>query len=85
MKISDQLIFWFNGHSFHDDERDQCCPDFSCCNSKIDTPISVRKQYLLAFLDGDKKTLNHWNGVFLRVALNTIEGGQDVHIIGPCD
>ena len=27
-----QLMAWADGHSFHNREDNECCPDFSCCN-----------------------------------------------------
>jgi len=32
MKPNEQLAKWVNGESIHNKERDECCPDFSCCN-----------------------------------------------------
>lgn len=33
MTSDEQLNEWVNGNSIHNHERDECCPDFSCCQS----------------------------------------------------
>lgn len=39
MTSDEQLEQWCNGVSVHNVERDECCPDFSCCNPKCAAPI----------------------------------------------
>jgi hypothetical protein len=36
----------FDTISIHDDVDNECCPDFSCCNKNINTPIAKRKEFL---------------------------------------
>ena len=40
-----QLSEWAKGNSVHNDVDDECCPDFSCCDKNINTPIAQRKQF----------------------------------------
>ncbi len=40
----EQLNKWVEGESWHNPEFDECCPDFSCCGSKI-----VDKEVRIAF------------------------------------
>jgi len=35
MTPSDQLKHWLSGDSRHNTERDECCPDFSCCYPEL--------------------------------------------------
>jgi len=55
-----QMDEWVNGNSIHNDERDECCPDFSCCQNHYkaseeerklfrDRP-EIREQMLMGFL-----------------------------------
>ncbi len=54
MKIKKQLQQWVNGISIHNTDRDECCPDFSCCNDKINTPKKVRKEFQKMYNTGDE-------------------------------
>lgn len=42
MTSDEQLEQWVNGVSVHNNERDECCPDFSCCNPNSAAPIEQR-------------------------------------------
>jgi hypothetical protein len=57
----EQLHEWVDGNSIHNTERDECCPDFSCCQKHYsaseeerrlfrDRP-ELRDQMLMGFLD----------------------------------
>jgi hypothetical protein len=62
MTPKEQLEKWCKGESIHNHERDECCPDFSCCNKNWSAPMSerllfkdrpeLRDQMLLGFLAG---------------------------------
>lgn len=42
-RTKSQLENWCNGISIHNDIDDECCPDFSCCDKNINTPLEQRK------------------------------------------
>lgn len=42
MTPKEQLDQWCDGVSIHNAERDECCPDFSCCNPASAVPIEQR-------------------------------------------
>ena len=42
MTPEQQLDFWCEGKSIHNEERNECCPDFSCCVPEINTPREQR-------------------------------------------
>ncbi len=46
--IAHQLAEWVAGRSWHNTVRDECCPDFSCCNSQVSTPLDVRQRFAAA-------------------------------------
>lgn len=50
MKAEEQLDLWVEGKSVHNDERDECCPDFSCCGPPI-----VDKKTRLKFKAANEK------------------------------
>ena len=41
-----QLEKWVNGVSEHNHERDECCPDFSCCQTTYLAPEAERRLFL---------------------------------------
>ena len=42
MTSDEQLELWVNGTSVHNQDKDECCPDFSCCNKRMNTPVEER-------------------------------------------
>jgi hypothetical protein len=54
----DQLIKWVNGKPTHNVVEDECCPDFSCCQSHLLLAQVKRLEYLKAFIEGDRKTMD---------------------------
>jgi len=40
-----QLKEWVKGNSIHNDIDDECCPDFSCCDSKLLASENERKLF----------------------------------------
>jgi len=79
MEVLDQLNEWVKGNSVHNDERDECCPDFSCCNG-VTTPPDVRERFTKAFRDDDEETVMQMLGMFLGNAFANEE--VKVHIAG---
>lgn len=75
MTPEEQLDLWCAGRSVHNDERQECCPDFSCCNPKMDTPIPER----LLFRDRPELRQEMLFG-YLGKAL-AMEFGPKVHVI----
>ena len=50
LESDDQLKRWAAGESIHRGSRTEgeCCPDFSCCNDKMNTPKEEREAFLRA-------------------------------------
>ena len=61
MTADEQLKFWLEGISKCRNDRDECCPDFSCCNPEFLADKEARQ----AFVDGDDKTRMEFLGMFL--------------------
>jgi hypothetical protein len=49
--VKDQVILWLAGISFHNDERSECCPDFSCCSPELLAPFEEREIFTMAFMN----------------------------------
>lgn len=51
-----QLTSWALGYSRHSLDG-QCCPDFSCCNDKINLSVEFKVKFLTAFGENDPVTI----------------------------
>lgn len=71
-----QLEYWVKGVSVHNEVDDECCPDFSCCNKKMNTPKEVRERFAKA----DERTRTEMLGMFLGKAMETMD--KKVYIAG---
>lgn len=56
MTGKEQLALWAAGESKCKNDRDECCPDFSCCVPQLQWPEEKRKKFMKAVLDGDDGT-----------------------------
>jgi hypothetical protein len=75
--IEKQLEEWVKGNPIHNTDRDECCPDFSCCQEKIADKY-VRERFAKAFYENDEHTKMEMLGMFL----GSIMGGKDIYIAG---
>lgn len=50
MTVEEQIKLWVNGDSKHNLERDECCPDFSCC----EPGLLWSKEDRVMFAEADK-------------------------------
>lgn len=80
MTPDEQLDEWVKGNPIHNKDRDECCPDFSCCEPDLLAPENVR----IAFRDADEATRTQMLSMFLGqlIELKTRNGGPVVHIAG---
>lgn len=80
MEYRDQLLMWVEGSYVHDEENDRCCPDFSCCNKKMETDRTTKERFLKAVEENDEKTKTEMLGMFLAQAMGTL--GSNVYVAG---
>ncbi|MFA7099980.1 MAG: hypothetical protein WC143_07865 [Eubacteriales bacterium] len=80
MKPDEQLELWVQGKSVHNDERDECCPDFSCCGGKL-ADEDTRKRFAKAFYEHDENTTMNMLMIFLGDMLKKIEG-KKIYVAG---
>jgi hypothetical protein len=73
MTCDEQLEQWCVGNSVHNHERDECCPDFSCCNPAAAAPMEER------ILFRDRPELRD---AMLMGFLGRALAGAPVHIVG---
>ncbi len=79
MKPEEQIAEWVKGNPIHNQETDECCPDFSCCTGKI-APKAVRERFAKAYYEKDEETQNEMLMMFLGNALSDLE--VNVYIAG---
>jgi len=82
MKVFEQLNLWAEGKSIHNDETNECCPDFSCCNKKVSTPKAVREVFRNAYLKGNQAVIERMLMEFLSKALVDEFPAKKVYIAG---
>lgn len=75
MTSDEQLDAWVAGNSLHNQARDECCPDFSCCQKYYKATQDERKLFRDRPELRDKMLMG-----FLGAAL--AGGEKAVHVIG---
>lgn len=80
MRPVEQMRLWALGISVHNLERDECCPDFSCCSPELLAPEHERQAFVR--LD-DQKRHEMLMGFLSRMMAN--EFGERVHLAGQVD
>lgn len=61
MTPDEQLKLWVAGDPVHNEERNQCCPDFSCCVPEL----LASEEERIAFRDANEKDRSVMLGIFL--------------------
>ena len=65
MKPEEQLDEWIKGNSIHNIERDECCPDFSCCKPELLADLNIRIKFKESNWDIRYKMLGMFLGKLL--------------------
>lgn len=64
MTPAEQLDKWVEGESLCPNDRDECCPDFSCCTD-AETPREVKEAFRAAYLRRDHEMMERFCFGFL--------------------
>lgn len=84
----DQLNKWVEGISEHNTERNECCPDFSCCGGRI-ASLKERIMFRDAYVNGNQDLIDDMLMMFLGSAASDLvnkEGKKiKVHIAGDAE
>ncbi len=78
MTVDEQLALWVQGRSAHNDDRGECCPDFSCCNPESAASREERETYVRATGEIQMGML----GTFLGRAMANYKPKTKVHVAG---
>ena len=81
----DQLNKWVEGTSEHNTERDECCPDFSCCTpgAFVEDKV-VRTKFRDAYLKGDVELQEKMLMMFLAGSVSKMTD-KKIYIAGDAD
>lgn len=79
-----QLEQWVKGTPEHNDERGECCPDFSCCVPSLLASDEDRRLYADACESGNDAVKMAMLGGFLGRAMEQ-HGKPKVHLAGFTD
>jgi len=82
MKIEEQTEQWLLGNPLHNNERDECCPDFSCCTPELLAPMEVREVFVAARKSGNNKIVSRMLMEFLGKMLEVNLPEKKVNIAG---
>lgn len=80
MTPTEQILEWQKGNSIHNTERDECCPDFSCCRPELLADQMIRNKFVVASLSDDTATVNSMLFDFLGKAISTYEPKKKVYL-----
>ena len=81
MKAEEQLAEWLKGNPIHNDDRDECCPDFSCCQPELLVDQRTRQ----AFVDANEALRMSMLGMFLGNAIALAAVEKKVYVAGADD
>ena len=85
MTISEQVARWVAGESVHNAARDECCPDFSCCQPEMQWAEPRRREFQEACLAGDDEKVEGMLFGALTRAIAELDGDARVHVAGSAD
>ena len=77
----EQIDKWLEGESVHNDERDECCPDFSCCQPELLADKDTRQLFSDAFKSNQSEIYEPLLMGFLGASLSLMST-EKVYIAG---
>lgn len=86
--IEYQLDQWLKGRSLHNPGRNECCPDFSCCEPGIKTPLELKERYVKAYREKDHQAQMSLLGMFLATGIEQMKktnpkiAGKKIQVLG---
>lgn len=82
MTGDEQLALWVAGDSRCPNDRDECCPDFSCCQPELLADKKTRERFASATDEERAGFLGMFLGAAFSKAAETDLDAPKVHIIG---
>ena len=75
MTPDEQVELWVSGESVHNEDMDECCPDFSCCRPELMVDFEVRLRF--------KEQPGERDGMLMQFLGRLVASeGVDAHITG---
>jgi hypothetical protein len=80
-----QIEEWVEGRSAHNLDRDECCPDFSCCTPELQASEAERRTFARYWREGNSMAMNEMLMMFLGKLIHQSGLEEEVHIAGQVD
>lgn len=78
MTCDEQLKLWLSGKPVHNKDRDECCPDLSCCQPELLACLEEREHFVAA----DSNERDRMLMMFLGRAMAAMSDAK-VYVCGP--
>lgn len=72
----EQLEEWVKGNNIHNQTRDECCPDFACCQPNNHFPKELRIKFLEQYKQGGDESCFD----MLMMALSSVTVNEQVKV-----
>lgn len=79
MTSEEQLRLWVKGESVHNKERDECCPDFSCCCPNLLADQETRERFYKAWEEKDQQAID---GMLMFFLSQLLASNSNIHVAG---
>lgn len=79
MTSEEQLDRWVAGESVHNEEWNECCPDFSCCRPELLWP-RAKREFFRDYPECREEML--FEALAQAIATYTAVSGKRVHLTG---
>lgn len=76
MTVDEQLALWRRGVNTHNPERDECCPDFSCCQPELARPLAERETFCQSDKEKQLELMSQYLGALI------VHAGVSARIVG---
>lgn len=85
MTIREQLELWVEGNSVHNPDRDECTPDFSCCDPELRAPLKERVLFWEAYKRNDTSIMEALLFKFLNAGVKRWAPEKNIEVRMPHD
>lgn len=82
MTPDEQLDLWLKGESVHNPDRDECCPDFSCCKPDLVASQAEKEAFVAAYKIGDEQSTTALLAGFAGALLRSMDPDATIKIVG---
>lgn len=81
----EQLNKWVAGEPIHNDELEECCPDFSCCQPSLLASEKERRMFRDAYIQSNQDVMDKMLMMFLGAALPSMFPDKKIYVAGDAE